>query len=326
MEKKVVLVTGVGGNVGQGIIRNIKSLPYKIIVVGTNITDFSSGNYLCDFFYKIPYAYDENYIDAIIDIVKKEKIDLLIPSTDYEVFYLSKNLFKIPCNVAVSGFLAAKIYLDKYETWIHHNKYNIPFAKSYLPSIYSNQFKKTIVKPRKGRGSRGIHINPIDFSVFNDEEYMVQEMFVGEEITTAFYVTKKKKLHGFITMIRTLENGTTNLCKVSSQYDYLILPILEKMIENSPIIGSANLQSIVTSDGSVIPFEVNCRISGTNSIRSNFGFKDVQYTIQEFLFNEEPEISVLSSGIAVRVLLDVIYPNQTEYNLLKDNTFNHFLF
>ncbi|MCX6296970.1 MAG: hypothetical protein NTX97_13090 [Bacteroidetes bacterium] len=326
MAAKKVLVTGIGGNVGQGIIRNIRSMPYEISVVGTNIIDFSSGNYLCDVFYKVPYAYDTNYISEIIDIVKKEKIDLIIPSTDYEIYYLSVNASSIPCKIAASLMDATKIYLDKYESWLHHQKYEIPFATSCEPSHYKNEFKKCIVKPKKGRGSRGLHIDPADFSLFSDEEYMVQEMHVGEEITTAFYVTQTNKLHGCITLVRSLENGTTSLCKVSSKYDHLILPILEKMIEHAPIIGSANLQSIATADGRVIPFEVNCRISGTNSIRSNFGFKDVQYTIQEFLFNEAPDVPIVRPGVAVRVLLDVIYPDQTDYTDLKDNSVKNYIF
>jgi carbamoyl-phosphate synthase large subunit len=326
MAAKNVLVTGIGGNVGQGIIRNIRSLPYDIKVTGSNIVDFSSGNYLCDSFYKAPYAYDEQYIDVIIDIVRKENIDLIIPSTDYEVFYLSCNLSKIPCAIAVSDAEAAAIYLDKYESWLHHKKNNIPFAVSFEPSFYQNQFGQYIVKPKKGRGSRGIHINPPDLRKFSDDEYMVQELHSGEEITTAFYVTREKKLHGFITMIRSLENGATSLCKVSSVYDAEVLKIIEKMIAHTPIIGSANIQSIATSGGDVIPFEVNCRISGTNSIRSNFGFKDVQYTLQEFLYDETPEKPVIRPGIAVRALLDIIYPDQTDYEKLRDNSFQCYTF
>lgn len=326
MVTKNVLVTGIGGNVGQGIIRNIRSLPYNIRITGSNTLGFSSGNYLCDSFYKVPFGNDKNYISEIIFIVIKENIDLIIPSTDFEAFYLSDNLSKIPCKIAVSDIEATKIYLDKYESWLHHHKYNIPFAVSFEPSAYKNQFKQCIVKPKKGRGSKGIHINPKEFSVFNDKEYMVQEFQFGEEITTAFYVTRPKKLHGLITMIRTLDKGATSLCKVSTKYDHIVLPILEKMINHAPISGSINLQSIATDKGDVIPFEINCRISGTNSIRSNFGFKDVKYTLQEFLYNQEPDKPVVKPGVAVRTMLDIIYPDQVDYEGLNDNSFKHYIF
>mgnify|MGYP000076481693 FL=1 len=53
MDKKV-LVSGIGGNVGQGIIRNINKVFPNVIIVGVDINDFSSGNHLCDIFYKVP--------------------------------------------------------------------------------------------------------------------------------------------------------------------------------------------------------------------------------------------------------------------------------
>ena len=326
MAAKNVLVTGIGGNVGQGIIRNIRSLPYDIRIVGTNIADFSSGNYLCDEFYKLPYAYDNGFIDGMMEVVESEKIDLIIPSTDYEIYYLAKSKEKFACPIAASDEATTLIYLDKYETWKHHKKHAIAFAESLLPSQYKNNFKECILKPKKGRGSRGLHINPENLSSFSDEEYMVQELHHGEEITTAFYVTRDKELHGLITMSRSLENGTTSLCKVVSTYDSQVEEIILKMILHSGLSGSANLQSIVTAEGRIIPFEVNCRISGTNSIRSNFGFKDVMYTLQEFLLGEAPEKPVIIPGVAVRVLLDVIYLHQSDFSSLKDNSAEHFIF
>lgn len=43
MEAKAVLVTGIGGNVGQGILRNIQSLNLPIRIVGVDIAAFTQG-------------------------------------------------------------------------------------------------------------------------------------------------------------------------------------------------------------------------------------------------------------------------------------------
>jgi carbamoyl-phosphate synthase large subunit len=325
MDKKNVLVTGIGGNVGQGIIRNIKADFDNIRIVGTNVTDFSAGNHLCDKTYMIPYAYDPAYIASVNQIVKDEHIDLIVPSTDYEVFYLAQNAAIINTAIAASGVNSAKIYLDKYLTYQHHSAHNIPFADATLPSKYKGGYKNYIAKPRKGRGSRGLHINPANYSTFSDDEYMIQEMHAGEEITTAFYVNKQNRLHGLITMVRQLDNGATVQSKVISTYNEQLIPIIDAMIQYGNIKGAANIQSIVSDEGKIFPFEVNCRISGTNSIRSNFGFKDVKYTIQEFLYNEEPDKPVITPGIATRILMDVIYPDTTDYSQCVNNS-NYYLF
>ncbi len=325
MSVKNILVTGIGGNVGQGIMRNIRKLNLSLLITGCDIGSFTAGNHLCDYFYQVPYAYDELYIETIKNIIREKNINLIIPSTDFEVYYLALYRNELNAVVAASNAETALIYLDKYKTFLHHQKNNIPFASSVLPSAYNGVFKKMIAKPRKGRGSRGIHINPSSLEDFSDEDYLVQELIEGDEITTAFYVTKSNKLLGSITMQRKLENGFTSECKVVKHYDNEIIPILNKIIENSEIRGSANLQSIVTSDRKIVPFEINCRISGTNSIRSNFGFDDVKYTIQEYLLNEPVDEPVIKKGLAIRIMMDVIYPEAENTTKLTHNSM-HYIF
>lgn len=326
MSKKKILVTGVGGNVGQGIIRNIRKSGYDVYVTGCNISSFSAGNHLCDSFHIVPYAYEPGYIEVIKEMVENEKIDLIIPATDYEVFFLAKNKDGIHAEVAVSDPDAAGTYLDKYLTHLHHQQYEIPFAETMLPSEYAGQLQDFIIKPRKGRGSRGLHINPDKWDGFSDDEYIVQRLYKGKELTTAFYIDKAKQLHGYITLLRILENGVTTQCKVVFDYDERIEPILKKIIHHTGIRGSANLQSIVTEDGEIFPFEINCRISGTNSIRSNFGFEDVKYTLQEYLFNEKPDKPSVTPGIAVRMLIDIIYPGKEDVSDCADNKSGFYTF
>jgi carbamoyl-phosphate synthase large subunit len=226
--------------------------------------------------------------------------------------------------VATSPEKTNKVFLDKYRTSRFFDENDMPFAESFLPSQYGGEFEEVVVKPREGRGSRGIHFNPMNVGGF-DDEYVVQKKYLGEEITTSFYVTKSNDLHGFVTFLRELESGTTHLCEVTHVHDEQILEIIRGMMSRMEIRGSCNIQSIVTGEGRVVPFEVNGRISGTNSIRSQFGFKDVQYTADEYLFNQEPEAVVLKRGSAVRVLMDVIYPD-VGMGLIHNNKNVHYLF
>lgn len=317
-----ILVTGIGGNVGQGILRNLMSMELPMRLIGTNTRAMSAGNHLCDSTYEVPFAYDDTYIPRILAICKEEAIDLIIPSTDYETYYLALQRSKLP-TVACLAAETAHIFLDKYRTWEEFKRLDIPFAEAVKPGEYDGSWADIIVKPREGRGSRGIHVNPKEPNLF-PADYMIQKCYKGQEITTVFYVTKKRKLHGQVTFKRDLEAGTTTYCEVSHEYDEKIVPILEKMIERMDIQGSCNLQSIVNEEG-VFPFEVNGRISGTNSIRSQFGFKDVQYTVEECLLDKEPEQITLRAGSAIRILMDVIFPG-TALADVKNNSLPHYLF
>lgn len=323
MEKKTILVTGIGGNVGQGIIRNILSTGYPVHIIGTNIAAFSAGNHLVDVSYKTPFGYEPDYIPVIKHIVEQEKVDLIIPSTDFESYYLALAQAELPCKVSGSSAEVSKIHLDKYLTFLNHKKAEIAFAESSLPSEYKGQFTKAIAKPRKGRGSKGLMFNVTDVSSLTDEEYMIQELHTGTEVTTAVYRRyTDDEIHGLITMERSLENGATTYCKVVDEYDRQIWEIAKAMCENqSGLKGAFNIQSIVTKDGRIVPFEINCRISGTNSVRSGFGFKDVQYTIEELLWDIKLEEPQVTKGVAYRYLADVIY---ADVSTIKGNNSDKF--
>jgi carbamoyl-phosphate synthase large subunit len=325
MDQKKVLVTGIGGNVGQGIVRNIRSLQLPIQIVGCDISSFTPGNHLCDRAYKVSYSYTEDYIAEIKDIVGSESIDLILPSTDYEVYFLSKYRSELGANVVACDADIAKIFLDKYLTYEFFLKNGIPFSKSWLPKDYDFKEENFIAKPREGRGSRGILINPDNISDLGDD-YMIQPLHKGIEITTAIYVNRKGNLHGIFSMERKLENGTTSQTIVNDTYDTELKKIAQQIVNLGGIRGSINLQSIVDQNGNIFPFEINGRISGTNSIRHNLGFQDVKYTIQEYLFHQDADEINPIKGIATRILLDVIYPGAVSFDDLNSNKALHTIY
>ncbi len=303
---KSVLVTGVGGMVGQGILRNIRSLDQNISLHGSDIRAVSAGNHLCDSTYVLPYAYDPAYIPAIARLVSDHGIDLIVPSTDYECYFLAKHAAETGTTIAASPAEVSAICLDKFKTHEAFKAHGIPFADSVLPSSHQQRHSRVVVKPREGRGSRNIHVDPVNPGSF-DDSFVVQEYLDGPELTTTFYVDRCGRLHGHITLVRELESGSTSRCEVTKQHDQEIQALVERMIANLAFRGSCNLQSRATSAG-VIPFEVNCRISGTNSIRSQLGFPDVAYTIDEYLNDRAPEAPRVTGGCAIRMTHDIIYP------------------
>ena len=320
---KTIIVTGIGGVVGQGIVRNARAMGRDLRVVGVNVTAVSVGNHLCDEVFEVPFAYDENYIDAMLKVVHQTAAELIIPSTDYESYYLAKNeaFFTIP--IAASPAEVTFFCLDKYRNWEAFSKVGIPFAPSVLPSQFKGEFDRYIVKPREGRGSRGIHIQPPHIAGFDDTN-LVQELLQGPEITSTFYVLNDGSLLGSITMRRELESGNTARAEVVRDYDSEVDQLALQMISAFPFRGSVNIQSKVTANG-IVPFEINCRISGTNSIRSQFGFNDVAYTIRELLFHETPEKPAVIEGSAMRVMVDVVYPGM-KLNDVKNNRDNFYTY
>lgn len=314
---KAILVTGIGGVVGQGILRNLRAMDFQAPIIGTNTLQVSGGNHLCDEVHRVPFAYEANYLETIVSLVARHDVGLIIPSTDYEACYLSQLRDRIPATVAASPYPVAAFCIDKYLNFVAFRDAGLPFAASALPSAYAGQFSRTVVKPREGRGSRSIHIDPPAPTGFGDD-YVVQQYLDGPELTTTFYVRQDGKLHGFITFERELEQGNTARCEVVDSHDRELAELIGRMVERFPFRGSCNLQTRVTADG-IIPFEINCRISGTNSVRSQFGFPDVAYTVQELYHGRQPDAPAITMGSAVRIMMDVIYPGRRLADITNRN-------
>lgn len=304
-----VLVTGIGGNVGQGVARNVKRSFPEIRIIGCNTVLMTVGNHLVDECVQVPLGTDPNYLDRIKQIVRDHAVNLIIPSTDSEMYELSQVREDFPTLIASSGLLANEIYMDKWESYKFHQAHGIAFAESWLPSKFNFSPGEYIAKPRKGRGSRGLVFDTSKFPDLNDE-YLIQSKISGIEITTAVYVSFiDRQIKGIITFQRQLENGTTSRCEVIEEFNTELLKIANAIVSNTDIKGSFNIQSIVHENtGEIVPFEINCRISGTNSLRSLLGFEDVKYTVEELLNNVmcKPFI-VNSSGGAFRFLSDIVY-------------------
>lgn len=306
---KSIIVTGIGGVVGQGILRNVRAMGMDIPVIGVNVDRVSAGNHLCDHVHEVPYAYDDGYIEAMQRVEREHGAGLILPSTDYEAYHLALHQADFLGKIAVSPAETVAFCLDKYVNFQRFSEAGVRFAASFLPSEYQGQFAKTVVKPREGRGSRNIHVDPPAPEQF-DDSYVVQEYLDGPELTTTFYVCQDGSLHGFITLQRQLELGNTSRCEVVDDYDAELGELLKRMLQAFPFRGSCNIQSRVTSHG-VVPFEINCRISGTNSVRSQFGFPDVAYAVRELLLGEPLPPPRISKGSALRIMMDVIYPDRT---------------
>ncbi|MBB5209157.1 ATP-grasp domain-containing protein [Chiayiivirga flava] len=302
-----ILVTGIGGVVGQGILRNLRAMELGIRIVGTNTVRVSAGNHLCDAVHEVPFATAPGYIDTMRQLLVLQDVRLVLPSTDYEAHVLARHRDSLPATVASAPAEVSGLCLDKFLNFERFAERGLPFARSVLPSRYADDFPRTVVKPREGRGSRGIHVDPPDPRAF-DDTHVVQEYLDGPELTTTFYVLKDGSLHGAITLRRNLDHGNTSSCEVERAYDAQIDGLLRRMTAAFPFRGSCNLQSRVTAAG-VVPFEINCRISGTNSIRAQFGFPDVAYTVQELLLGQRPDAPAITGGCALRILHDVVYPD-----------------
>jgi len=187
LNKKIrVLLTGIGCPGGVSIIQSLKVDP-NIEIVGTDMRVDVLTKYLVEQFYQVPGGREKNYIDAVLDIVKKETIDVILPCATFELDALSKNkaLFQdYGCEVCVSDYAGHVIANDR------EKMSDLFGAESFIPDFATpktwNQMlhglavlgwpeKKVVIKPFVSHGSIGLRIADNNVDIY--EQYRNQKPY-----------------------------------------------------------------------------------------------------------------------------------------------------
>ncbi len=244
-------------------------------VVVTDMQLAAPAIYEADDFYIVPRITAPNYIDTILGICKKEKIDAVLSLIDPELSLLAENreVFRaVGVTVIGSSFELCEMALDKMEmySWLSSHGYNC--AKSYIDkeAFYSDVKNELISFPvfvKPVRGSASIAINKVDDSSTLDmlwahsDGLMIQEYLRGQEIGADVYIdmisgevvsifTKKKLL---------MRAGETD--KAVSFKDPELFALIEKFVKDCGWRGQIDID-IFEIDGKYYISEVNPRFGG----------------------------------------------------------------
>lgn len=295
-----ILVLGISGNVSQGILKALRLSNLTCKIIGACVNTGTVGDLWCDGVYDIPYAVDVSFISCLIDICNKEEIDIVLTGVEENLLAMAEHIneLKKSCKsiFVVSEYEKLKIGQDKLLTcqWLKENGFHYPvFALSEnqesVQKLVAKKGFPLIAKPRHGKGSEGLRIinNEMELQDYvNLSDYVIQS-YVGNkdsEYTVSCYLDRNGNSYKPIVLQRWLFNGTTWKANVIDN------PRIEQecnaICQAFGPMGPLNIQLRLDESGEPVPFELNVRFSGTTPMRANFGFRDVEAVLKEYILNE----------------------------------------
>lgn len=309
-----VLVLGVGGNVGQGILKALALSSIPCRVVGACIDRSAFGLYTVDRAYLSPRADNPAFLDWIITTCRKESVHAVLSGVEPVLSVLTQKGEEIRKQSGAICIVSKQPVLlisdDKLETckWLEEHGFNFPrYAASEdekaLKSLVEDCGYPLIAKPRKGKGSYGI------IEVSNDTYlegivakggYIVQEYLLNSDLeyTAGCFCDQEGQVRGTIVMRRVLKEGTTYYAELGRFPE-----VREEAIRIAEVLhpmGTCNIQLRV-SVGRPVCFEINARFSGTTPIRARLGFNEVEETLRHYVLGEPArELPIITEGIALR--------------------------
>ena len=86
-----ILVSCSGGPAAIGVIKSLRDIGFTGKIVSIDCDSLSSGFYLSDKYYVVPLSVEDNFWSETLKVIKKEKIDLIVPTGDADIVHFSKN-------------------------------------------------------------------------------------------------------------------------------------------------------------------------------------------------------------------------------------------
>lgn len=315
MSKINILVTGVGGDIGQSIIKCLKASRYNLNLTGCDMDKFAAGRAQVENFFVVPKASATGeYLKSIKAIVRKCKIRYIIPSSEPEIQFFDKNrpeFLKSGVKILINRSFILDTFFDKFKTVNFLKKNGFACPKTFLLKDFKNQLDyPLIIKAKRGYGSKELikvrNCQELNFYKKILKDAIVQEE-VGdknEEYTTGVF-SDGENVHT-ITFKRILGYGS--LSKVVEKVSNKSISALGRDIARSAgLVGSINIQTRKTRTGFVV-LEINPRFSSTVYFRHYFGFQDVLWWLDMLEGKNNIEFRLkYKKGAGVRSLGEVFF-------------------
>lgn len=244
-------------------------------VIATDCSNLAPAAYEADGFYLVPRMTASGYLDYILDICKKEKINGVFSLIDPELSLLAKEkkrFLEVGTTPIISPEELVEICFHKYRTFQLFQEMNIPTAKCYLKKedfysgIEAGEIQYPVfVKPVQGSASvninRVISKEEIEALFARYEDLMIQEFMEGTEYgadvyvdmisgkCTSLFVKKKIKMRG----------GETD--KSVSFQDEALFVLIKNFVESCGFCGMIDID-IFEVKGKYYFSEVNPRFGG----------------------------------------------------------------
>jgi len=165
-----VLITSIGGAMVPAALQELRKSPlFDYRIVGVNAGPSAVAGRLVDAFHVVPKGGSPEYSEALLDIVEKERVDVVLPWSDEEAFAVSKiidELGKLGAKAVVSSPECLSLIADKLATYetleangIEVPEYSIASDRDTLRAAiekYRFPERTVVVKPAAGRGGRGL--------------------------------------------------------------------------------------------------------------------------------------------------------------------------
>jgi carbamoyl-phosphate synthase large subunit len=148
MEDLTILITGAGATGVYGVIKGLKRNGERNIrIIGVDVDPHIASRHFVDQFHLVPHRTDANFMPSILELMKKEQVDILfpIPTLDLDLFSENKSLIEsLGKKVIVSDKPWLTIANNKMMLYRHLNKGSVSCVPNSVLVNEVDEFIKAV--------------------------------------------------------------------------------------------------------------------------------------------------------------------------------------
>lgn len=310
--------TGGGGAGTIEAVKSLKALGYEIVTA--DATPSSAGLSWADRAYVIPFGADDKFLDALREIVRREQPHYIIPLVDEEIPKVHRFVREEMPQLTIVGptLEFSELTLDKWTMAQALAKHGLSVARTWLASAAADATYPAIVKPRHGRGSRGLAFldGVADLHAYlgaaakDADHYIVQERLQGPEFTTSVVVGLDGKLLAIVPKEAADKRGITQvgITRNVPAIDELCRGITRALDPRGPY----NVQLILGDDGVPRVIEINPRYSTTMALTLASGVNEVDAVLRHARGEDPGQLTFTPDLMMLRYTAQ-IYVKESEW-------------
>lgn len=289
-----VLIEGAGTATAISVLKGLSLQDeFSVRTIVLDNDDLVAGKHFADKLYVTSPSKSDGYIDEVLDICKKESVDVYIPIIDYGFEKLAEARERFAQEgifLMVASPKSMALVADKYKTFEFFSEHDIPTPRTWVASdtIPEELDFPFIIKPRRdGRASLGVYIiedeEAFRFHTRDNDNYVMQEIAHGKEFTADCLnsLDGKEYITSFVRERTETKGGVSVKGRmVEESLAAQIQEYLEKITTALEVPGVCNVQGFVSEDGTIFFSEVNPRFAGTHVLSIQSGLNSIYRLLQ----------------------------------------------
>lgn len=253
--RETILVTGAGGPAGRAATAWLDAR--GLAVAGADMREIEK----C---FQLPAASAEEFERALIELVERVQVRLLVPTVSEElpkIAAMKKELEARGCHVAISPPNAVGIANDKLRT--------AQFAAARALACPATSRHRTafgfpmLVKPRVGRGGRGVRVlqDALELAAV-EGDVVYQEFIPGDEYDGNLYLAADGEVLAAVVLRKVaLAQGIVgNATAVERAHHPAVRALCVRVAQAMELSGPLDLDVRLRADGTPALLEVNARL------------------------------------------------------------------